>query len=496
MRLIIIAVISIFNFYISLSQQSITALPSFTSLDMLDAQLCRAFNHYYMSLLRIGSASNPTERRYFLYKINNNGDLIDSVRIGDQYNIRNYSGMPFVSKNEYERLYFLGTCSFRDTFLSQRYAGIELDSNLNLIIEFEFPIFKNFRRTMGLYRSSNDGTSGIRSDFCIYQNTFYASHSCLLIDSPFVVLGAEHHYFKGTLDGEVLADHTLPAESHISFFRGNQLYVLGYNGVPNTNQQYDVAWYDHNGQFVKGLLFNPTAPTLCNGGAIDNRLYFSYVAPSWLVPGGCPSPTVAIDVRDLNFNLIRRFRVNECGYNYCGNMPFAKGMDGSIYFQAVHESYEKFLVQKYTPDLQLIWSKEFKGHSDTLFVAPMQIVPTEDGGVLIKCFHLFGDSKVSLYKISADGDAVRVIEFNTGTPEPSVLAPNPCRDVVRYTGTYDRPLIALVHSADGRTVRTLTLHNATLDVATLPPGLYSVLLLDAERPEQVLHRQKLLKVGN
>ncbi len=79
---------------------------------------------------------------------------------------------------------------------------------------------------------------------------------------------------------------------------------------------------------------------------------------------------------------------------------------------------------------------------------------------------------MSLYKISTDGDAVRVIEFNTGTSEPSVLSPNPCRDVVRYTSTYDRSPMALVHSADGRTVRMLTLHNATSDATTPPPGLY------------------------
>ncbi|MCS7036339.1 MAG: hypothetical protein NZM41_06710, partial [Saprospiraceae bacterium] len=214
-------------------------------------------------------------------------------------------------------------------------------------------------------------------------------------------MGREHRFFKGTLDGRVLADHPLINVNALAFFfRDNQLYVLGYIGDNYSEQMGDVGWYDHNGQLIKVFRFNPVGPTLCNGGAIDNRLYFSYIGYQ-NIPGGCPTPTVAIDVRDLNFNLIRRFKINECDYAYCSNIPFAKGKDGSIYFQAVHKSYEKFLVQKYTPDLQLIWSKEFKGHDDTLYVAPMQIVPTEDGGVLIKCFHLFGDSKVSLYKISA-----------------------------------------------------------------------------------------------
>ncbi|MCS6930516.1 MAG: hypothetical protein NZM43_13595 [Saprospiraceae bacterium] len=347
-----------------------------------------------------------------------------------------------------------------------------------------------------MLRQFGDGISGLTCAFAIHNDTFYASGSHLIVDTPFVILGAEHSYFKGTLDGKVLLERQLTADAHISFFRGNQLYVMGYIGEPFSGQQYDVARYDQNGQFVKGLLFNPTSPTLCNGAAIDDRLYFSYVLPGWLPPGGCSSSTVAIDVRDLNFNLIRRFKINECGYRFCGNEPFTKGTDGSIYFQAVHESYKKFLVQKYTPNLQLIWSKEFKAHSDTLYVTPMQIVPTEDGGVLIKCFHIFGDKKVSLYKISADGEVVRVVEFNTGASEPSVLSPNPCREVVRYTGTYDRPLRALLHSADGRTVRTLTLQDGVLDVSGLPSGFYSVLLLDAERPEQVVHRQRLVKVGD
>jgi hypothetical protein len=426
---------------------------------------------------------------HYLYKINSQGDITDSLNL--MAGNSRYRGLPFVDKRG--KFYFLGIHSLSGIFYSQSYGGIEVDSNLKVLRRFEFPVF-DFTRTIGLHIGYDDGISGITSDFVVYDDTFYASGRHLIVDSPFVIIGAEHRYFKGTLDGTILANHTLNADAHISFFRGNHLYTLGYNGIPYTSEQYDVAWYDHNGEFVKGFLFKPTAPTLCNGGAIDDRLYFSYVEPGWLGPGGCPTTTVAINVRDLELNSIRRFKINECDYRYCGNMPFAKGKDGNIYFHAVHKSYEKFLVQKYTPDMQLLWSKEFKGHTDTLLVAPMQILPTEDGGVLIKCFHLFGDSKVSLYKISADGDPVRVIEFNTGTPEPSVLSPNPCRDVVRYTGTYERPWVAFVHSLDGRTVRTLRAQNGMLDVSGLPSGFYSVLLLDAERPQQVVHRQKLLKM--
>ncbi len=133
-------------------------------------------------------------------------------------------------------------------------------------------------------------------------------------------------------------------------------------------------------------------------------------------------------------------------------MPFAKTSDGSIYFQAVHRSYRKFLLQKYTPNLQLIWPKEFVPRGD-FFVLSLQIVPTKDSGVLMNSLReLNSDRRLFLYKFSPDGDPVvspQEVTYEPPRPEPSVLSPNPCRGFVRYTGARSGLTLAQLHSADG-----------------------------------------------
>ncbi len=196
----------------------------------------------------------------------------------------------------------------------------------------------------------------------------------------------------------------------------------------------------------------------------------------------------------MDFNILHRFAIYECDYMSTGNMPFAKGKDGSIYFQALHQSQRKFLVQKYTPEMQLIWSKEF-AVDDESRVYPMQIIGTDDGGVIIRCYLPDGGPKISLHKISADGDPVSTLVFDLGSErETSVLSPNPFQSIVRYTGAHEGPLMAMVHSMDGRLVREVRLQSGVFDLSGLAPGMYSVLLMDAERPGRVLHRQRLVKM--
>jgi hypothetical protein len=431
-----------------------------------------------------------------LYKINKNGDIVDSfdLEIGN----RSYDGQPFVSKDG--RLYFLGTYFTKDAFYTQRYAALEFDDDFNIVREFESPIFSPSRGYWSLLASGSNGFTSSLVDFAVYRDTFFAYGSYMMVDSPSIILGNEQFYFKAHLSGQTYADFSIPAQVTNCFFRENTLYIqCSAPDLTDPGRPKAVGWYNHEGAWIRGWDFdNSTSgefPWGACGGAIGERLYFSYLGRDPTLPG-CPALNVAIDVRDLNFKVIRRFKVNECDYFYAGNMPFAQGTDGSIYFQAVHRNYQKFLLQKYSPDLQLIWSREFDPEGGAR-VFPLQLIPTEDGGVLMNCRQeLNGDRRLFLYKFSSDGNPVvstQEVTYEPLRPEPSVLAPNPCRAVVRYTGTHDGPMLARLHSADGRVARLLRLEDGALDVSTLPPGLYSVLLLDAADTQQVLHRQTLVK---
>ncbi|MCS6930514.1 MAG: hypothetical protein NZM43_13585, partial [Saprospiraceae bacterium] len=231
------------------SNAQIRLLPfsAVSGMETTHAELTNIPGGYLMNISSRILDSGSVKYIHYLYRINSQGVVVDSFDL--QFGNRDYTGRPFVDSKG--RLYFLGFYISSDSYYSQRYSGIKLDSNLNAVQVFDFPVFPNFRRSVGIVRGySGEGISGFSADFVVHNDTFYTSGNYLIVESPLVILGAEHHYFKGTLDGRVLLERQLTADAHISFFRGNQLYVMGYIGEPFSGQQYDVARYDQNGQFV------------------------------------------------------------------------------------------------------------------------------------------------------------------------------------------------------------------------------------------------------
>jgi hypothetical protein len=438
--------------------------------------------------------SSILRRPRFLYRLDEQGKVLGSFELNTATKL--FFGKPVLSSEG--KLCFAGMYNIRSVPNSQRYAAIQFDSMFGVINTFESP---TFYPSKGVFFTgyTDDGHTGPLFDFSVKNDTIFGFGRYILVDQT--ILGQSHFYFKANFNGDIYADFENPSVMlYNCFFKENLLYIQGSCSNPSSPwNSVAVGLYNHEGAWVRGWNFDNFGsgefPWGACGGIIDDRLYFSYGGRDPNLPG-CPVRNVAIDVRDLNFNILHRFKINECGYLYAGNMPFAKGADGSIYFQAVHDSYKKFLLQKYTVDMKLIWSKEFEPQTDA-FISPMQIVPSGDGGVVISCLQELNNIKrIHLYKFSSDGNPVvsaQEVTYEPLRPEPSVLAPNPCRDFVRYTGTHDGSMLARLHSADGRVVRLLRLEDGVLDVSTLPPGLYSVLVLDAADTQQVLHRQTLVK---
>lgn len=491
--------LSLTHLSIAYSQFTPRDFSRFSGSPMRVSYLISTPDGYILDLSRETVLSSGSQRvARWLYRLNEAGEAIDSFNISSS--TRYCFGMPFLSLDN--KLCFAGICGTIEAFYTQRYTAFEFDDNLNVSRVFESPTIMVPGKGVTTFGQTTDGALGSLFDFSIYNDTIFGYGRYLMVDSPLIIRGNTQFYFKANLNGLTYEDFGMPENSMVyrCFFKENELYVLGSCFDPTEpDRPKAVGRYNHEGRWIQGWNFdNATSgefPWGACGGAIGDRLYFSYLGRDITLPG-CPELNVAIDVRDLNFNVVRRFKINECGYLFAGNMPFAKTADGSIYFQAVHESYRKFLIQKYTPDLQLIWSKEFASE-DNFFVCPLQIVTTKDNGVLVSGLReLNGDRRLFLYKFSPDGDPVvstHEVAYEPLRPEPSVLSPNPCRDFVRYTGTHLGPMIAQLHSADGRVARLLRLENGTLDVSTLPPGLYSVLLFDAADTNRILHRQTLVK---
>lgn len=337
-------------------------------------------------------------------------------------------------------------------------------------------------------------------NFTVFEDTIYAIGRYLLFDTMINTLGADLRYFKANFNGDTYQNRSFPGQMYNAFFQKNKMYFQGSNNNPNDPWLPPaVGSYDGDGQFIDGWNFdNSTSgefPWGACGGIIDNRLYFSYGGRDVSL-AGCPNQTVAIDVRDTNFQVLYRFKVEECDYKYAGNMPFTKGKDGSIYFQAIHKDFKKFMVKKYTPQMEVLWSEEYDFSSIPFFTIPMKLVPADDGGVIAHCREeLNGISYVRLYKISPDGDIISSTTIGkSGTAEASVLSPNPCIDVVQYTGKSTAKLNVMLYSMDGRIQKRLSFQNGKLDMNALPSGLYSVLIFAENKPNVVLHQQTVVKV--
>ncbi len=440
-----------------------------------------------------------------LYKINEGGEVTGTFDLN--FDNRVYIGMPYMDEDG--RLFFLGTYEIEGSpLLSQRYAGIEFDYNFNVKRDFEFYTFFYENRRPYSYNSAHDWLSdaakGNTTTFIVKKDTFYGAGRYILSYKDFHtgshVTSHEIRYFKSIISSrKTLSNHD--DMSHLTWeyihfeFKDDALYLFGPKWIEGEGL-FRVMKYNLLGQPMEVCRFDASG-TYNNGGHIDDKLFMSYRDDLLeLNLDGCMSNSIVIDVRDAAFDIIHRFKIQECNYVPSGNMPFAKGKDGSIYYQAVHENYNRFLLQKYTSDMSLIWSKEYVLDSSFPRYAPMQLVPTEDGGVLIVCFQWEGTNrKTSLHKVDADGNPLTtsVFEASSGSAS-SALSPNPFQSIVRYTGAHEGPLMAMVHSMDGRLVREVRLQSGMLDLSGLAPGVYSVLLMDAERPGRVLHRQRLVKM--
>ncbi len=436
-------------------------------------------------------------RRYMnIYKIDQTGKIVKHISL--EAPGKEYAGI--VQTDNKGRLFFVGSSFVDSLFYSQRYCVIEFDDDFNIVRETEYPVIP-YRIGYTVFRSTDYTYYGRSICFQIYNDTFYIAGSGLYGDSLKPIIGRQTYYFKAHLNGEVYQDKQLNGEVHSCSFEGDRLYIFGINSYQNNPYLLasGVATYDSDGNATKTWALATSYPVYFNGSVIEDKFYFSYPHTGYLPGVGCSDASVAIDIRYVNnFSIYRRFKIKECGYWNCSNTPFVKGKDGNIYYVAYHPNHKKFLVQKYTPDMQRIWSKEFTTHLDTYErIVPMQMLPTEDGGVIIRCYFMDGGihSRFSLHRISADGDPVFTSVIDMGEIlQSSVLSPNPFHSIVRYTGAHEGPLMAMVHSMDGRLVSEVRLQSGMLDLSGLAPGVYSVLLMDVERPGRVLHRQRLIKM--
>lgn len=442
-------------------------------------------SEYYL----LNQFSNP-EFKVQIYKISEDATVLDSINVREELNIF------FATIKSIENKLYLGGIKSEPN--SQRYIVAELDSDFSILEKYESPLFDTLI-SPGVNGGTSEGNFNRLFDFSVFQDTAYFMGSYFLFDTLNNQIGFQPRYAKASMVGnslEVLIDRVVAGTPYNIFFSKNQFYIQGSNLEGPPFLPPSVGLYDGNGNYVEGWDFDAVLsgafPWGSSGGVIDDRLYFSYRGDDQTI-SGCADQTATIDVRDVDFNVIERFKINECDHNFAGNMPYTKSVDGNIYFQAKSKLANKALVKKFTSDLSLIWSNEYDFSANGyLSMLPIKMVPTQDGGVILHALEAF--SFVRLFKISAEGDIISSISFgNVDNKNNSNFFPNPFSDKLNYKGDQSVLLEASIYKMNGKIIQRKFDGNV-LEVSDLPNGVYSIIVYDANEPNVLLHQEKVIKI--
>jgi Secretion system C-terminal sorting domain len=465
--------------------------PDFSLLsgsEMYVTQAVKAGSSYIVSLWD----KHDNKFRCRLFKISESGQLVDSLNVtSGTYNHRVW---PFEAQN---KLFIGGSKNNATIYGTQQTYVAEIDTNLNIIKESAghslFPShgFIIDQQGDGFLLSSAHG-------FNVLQDTFYAVASYFVTDTPQVIFGRKVIYTKSHFDGTLFEKKEIPCDLKHAFFVDNQLHILGSSGP----FPYAFGLFNHKGDYRKGYNFDQfysgEFPSGAVGGYSGGRYYFSYLANDATL-SGCPDRTVTIDVRDAStFQKIHRFKIDQCDYVASGALPYAFAANGDIFFQAAHQTQEKFMVKRFDANFQEIWSREYL--FDGIFIFPSQIIATHDGGALLVCYQRTdGIDRVRIFKISADGD----ILSHTYLPGSSdvthgdpIFAPNPTSGVTKYIGKAQSELKASIYNTSGYLIGEQNLNQSGLDLSTFPNGMYLITLTDSKVPFWVIESQWLMKASN
>ena len=416
-----------------------------------------------------------TVTRYITYKLNEEGQITDSVAHSPD-GIDRWGWISAQGK----RIFFHGIRWVGSAFTNIRHTVIEYDQQLEQVGE---TIGASLTPSTGFIPSQSTGfiTMTQMSDFHLYNDTLLAAYQFLMVDSPLVFQGRRNFFLKMGLDGTVYVKKDLPVNEMYNVFFGNgKLYVQGSTDVSPFVAR-ALSEFNLNGDLIRGIDYDTWGSGEYLEGSLGlwhkGRFYLTYVGKNDNLPG-CPTDNAAIDVRDSSWAVLHRFKLPDCGYYVSGKTPFAFDAQDNVYYAAPDaQTSKKIIVYKFKPDFQVIWKKEldFSGQSGSIF--PATLLTTSDGGVVINSIW---QSDLNIIKISASGEVVSSTSLPLANKSTGpVVYPNPTVGPLRVLPDFSAATVALVTSMDGRPVGRFDVRTQQIDLSAYPSGVYAISLWDA-----------------
>lgn len=292
---------------------------------------------------------------------------------------------------------------------------------------------------------------------------------------------------------------TTSADVYTAVFTQASIYVYGQSSDCCTGLLIDpaaVGEYDLAGNFIQkhvlletpSLDFDPTFAAV--GNRIGQRIYSSFVAEGFF---GQPCTSAMIDIRDLDFGLIRQAKVPDCNMAPTGTKCVAIS-NNEIYYLTTSTDYNLGLY-KYDSLLNLIWSKFFDFEVPHYGIA---LHDTPDGGVILECGISGlgqGPDLLKLYKISPAGDIISSSSLALPSAKAPVVYPNPFSSQFSIQGLPPYETSVELYDPLGRLLFTAVSNGAPIQCPHhLKPGTYLLCVHNMDTRERV-HSQWVIK-GN
>jgi hypothetical protein len=477
-----------------------TELKPFSELSGTQDYFYQSYKTDYGFIYGVPIPAYDANYRYRLYKLNEDGKMMDSLYIGND-SIR-YTGYLHRQNN---KNYFIAAeykmnliGNLTNFFANVHRVLFEIDDNMKI------SSFNRYEKLpFGFSKSIYRFTLGIGSFHAesahVQKDTLQLVQYFLAMDSLGTTIATQNTHFEqlGLGANKSYKNTKLLATQGVysSFITDDYFYIFGelnFKYFP-PNQPYNAGLmgrFDKTGKLLQTADIDSDGSGAMGDGVVgvhhNNKIYCAYSKIT-----GVNNEVVRLasfDRKDMNFKLEKRTRVKTYDMIPRGSNPFAFADNGDIYF--LTQKSDTVGISKHSKDLDFIWEKKYKLPQHT----PISIKMTKDGGILLECTEAFTIDKrrVKLYKLNADGNIISTTNLGNITSSKNLFYPNPFQSQLTLHEAIEGASEVQLYDMSGRVVGIFPIHNTTIEInEQLPKGAYIAQLKDVKG--SILGMQTIIK---
>jgi len=412
--------------------------------------------------------ASTSKKKPFIYKINSDGELVDSVRFFQSVNNDFKVGSINIFDNYYIFVVFRGQEDHSGTgpnnkslvFIKTNTSLDIIDSTSYNFLDGNLPFF---------YRTKVD------NDFNLITVGSYdlisAHRGAFIIKMSLGGVLLNNSIFPPDNDGlHIFSDFLVDTNYYYVFTNNYQtirLLSFDYNlNIVDTNRVSNMVWAeDASYGILDGDNYYATTNQSSNPAAV-------YTIAKSSIEGNV-SDSLMFGVADsCNHNAFMKPFCKVGGYLYYFGVPYKDCYWPNYYPSKLH-------LIKMDTNMNIIWQKFYHGNE---FIFPTSIIQTNDGGLLLMSSlsttpNFPMNLNVHLMKIDIDGNTVD-ISTNMHNELAYSVYPNPAKDKLNISLLSENSNIAelRIYDVQGRQVlqKTINAKESEIDVSSFSDGLYII----------------------